>query len=390
MEIRYTTQKLPEYGLYFKHIPFMVNRQMQLVNTVNRYWREEIITNARWASKKTWRSYAERLYDFFAYLEDNDINWQHVDKHITGHYRCYLQTQGPNGKPLHPNTIYDRIRCVDAFYKWALTQKLIAELPFSYRNTRQQRGFLFQANRKTFDTLQNRALPKRQQRIDRIPTREEIATWLRYLPTKRDQLIAWLIIESGLRREEAIYLNCAVLPQPDSTQGHHHETITLALDPKITPTKGSKYRTVEITRNLFLKLHQYRYSEQRLTYCKRYYEQYNIEPTVLFLSRNAEPLSLSRLDKACQKASTNSGINIHPHLLRKTFATHTLLFRKQALGGDTATRLWLMARMGHTSFETTQLYVELGQDLARREIAVMDEYQCYLANLMEDSIDGCN
>jgi len=390
MEIRYTSKALPEQGLYFSGIPFLINQKMQLVDVVNQYWREEIIHNASWESKKTWRSYAERLCDFFAYLEDNQLDWQKVDKHITGQYRCYLQTQGVRGKPLHPNTIYDRIRCIDAFYKWALNEKLIDELPFSYRNVRRQRGYLFQTSTRTFETLQNRAAPKRKTKIARIPTREEIGAWCQHLPTWRDKLIAWLIIESGLRREEAVYLNPQVLPYPNQKNSQTHQTLSIALDPAMTPTKGSKHRTIEITYPLFLKLHQYRFSESRLRLSKRYVKCHGEEPKVLFLSRNAEPMALSRLDKAFQVASCSSGIAIYPHLLRKTFATHTLLFRKEALGGETATRLWLMARMGHASFETTQLYVELGQALSRREVSTMDHYQLYLSKLMEDATHECD
>jgi site-specific recombinase XerD len=81
---------------------------------------------------------------------------------------------------------------------------------------------------------------------------------------------------------------------------------------------------------------------------------------VLFLNYQAEPLSERGVQKLLQKYVKLSGITkkISPHSLRHTFATYT------AERGVSPYQLqqWL----GHRNFNTTQIYVHLGKQNARR------------------------
>lgn len=153
-------------------------------------------------SPKTWRTYAYRLCDFFAYLEDNGIAFDEVNKLITAKYREYLLTAGASGKPLSSTTVAAYIQCIDAFYRWGLEQGWVSELPFHYKQRRLSKSPVFQPMARTFIGQINATAPKAKTRAIRIPTQEELRQFVRSLPTWRDRLMVWLGLETGMRFEE--------------------------------------------------------------------------------------------------------------------------------------------------------------------------------------------
>ena len=84
------------------------------------------------------------------------------------------------------------------------------------------------------------------------------------------------------------------------------------------------------------------------------------EHRVLFTNRFAEPMGVRSIQKLVERYRRGAGIarRITPHSLRHTFATH------KARQGVNAFQL--RDYMGHATVATTQLYVHLGQDEARK------------------------
>ena len=84
------------------------------------------------------------------------------------------------------------------------------------------------------------------------------------------------------------------------------------------------------------------------------------EGAPLFLNRGGGRLSQRRIQLIVRKYALAAGIDtrVHPHLLRHTFATY------KAEKGVSAYQLqqWL----GHANLNTTQIYVHLGKQNARK------------------------
>lgn len=79
----------------------------------------------------------------------------------------------------------------------------------------------------------------------------------------------------------------------------------------------------------------------------------------VFLNQTGKPMVMATVQSIIQHARKRSGIKrLHFHLIRHTFATNFLLHAK---GSD----FELQAILGHSSIETTQIYVHLAQELAR-------------------------
>jgi len=114
--------------------------------------------------------------------------------------------------------------------------------------------------------------------------------------------------------------------------------------------KGSKSRVVELEKKAATAIKRYLAARPQTGYEE------------LFLNQYGEPFSRQGIAKLVKKYLVAAGIKkaASVHSLRHTFATH------KAMRGASPYRLrdWL----GHANLNTTQLYVHLGRESARREM----------------------
>ncbi|HBO6058526.1 TPA: site-specific integrase, partial [Pseudomonas aeruginosa] len=184
------------------------------------------------------------------------------------------------------------------------------------------------------------------------------------LSPRRTQLVAYLMLLCGLRREEACALDVRVLPTP---AGHSpSKAIKMTLDPSLTPTKGSKERWVMVPYDLAGHLFDYMMRD-RPKLAGMYHKRHGAETTRLFLTRDGAELSLDGLDVTFQRASAKSGVKCTPHRLRHTFGTYEFLRMSERRGTDGALH-WVRDRLGHSSITTTEVYVHAADLLKHDEV----------------------
>ncbi|MFZ3532734.1 site-specific integrase [Vibrio harveyi] len=180
--------------------------------------------------------------------------------------------------------------------------------------------------------------------------------------TKATELIFRLCVEAGLRIDEAIHF-----PAHDIGKADYSDLDTVPI--KITRTKGSKPRTVDIPIELYEELEIYKESNARLTNLNKRNELIQsgeVLDTVeyLFISNKGTPYSgntlethFSNLRKLIREVDSTWYYRIHD--LRSTFATHWLWLesQKRTVGYD-----FLMDElaelMGHASTSTTEKYIK--------------------------------
>ncbi|MEZ9587527.1 integrase [Vibrio cyclitrophicus] len=180
--------------------------------------------------------------------------------------------------------------------------------------------------------------------------------------TKATELIFRLCVEAGLRIDEAIHF-----PAHDIGKADYSDLDAVPV--KITRTKGSKERTVEIPIELYEKLERYKESNARLTNLNKRNELVQSGEVLdaveyLFISNKGTPYSgntlethFSNLRKQIREVDSSWYYRIHD--LRSTFATHWLWqeSQKRAVGYD-----FLMDElaelMGHASTTTTEKYIK--------------------------------
>lgn len=179
---------------------------------------------------------------------------------------------------------------------------------------------------------------------------------------KATGLIFLLCVEAGLRIDEAIHFPAHYIGKADYSNLD-------AVPVKITHTKGSKPRTVDIPIELYEELEIYKESNARLTNLNKRNELVQsgeVLDTVeyLFISNKGTPYSsntlethFSNLRKQIREVDSSWYYRIHD--LRSTFATHWLWsesYKRQVSYDYLMGELAML--MGHSSTSTTEKYIK--------------------------------
>lgn len=365
MKLFFTDAQFTLNGVSRPNIPFLVDAEMELVAAPNQYLRFIATVKGRTRSENTWRTYGNHLYEFFSFLESNELSWDAVDQNQLAAWRDVMLE-----RHCGRNTVNQRLRCVHAFYDWAVRTGKTHTMPFSKEDiwVAKPRGFLahidasggrFSANELTLQT--DKGVPK-------FLHMNKAIRFLEAMTHPRLKLMGYLGLLTGMRREEIVGLDYRVLPNP---AGHDTDKqLPMTLDATMTPTKGHKTRTVMLPFDLAVALWDYflrDWPKLNAVYKRRN----GRETTRLFLSTAGDELSIRYLNNAFSKVGTKTGIQCNPHMLRHTFGTYELLRMSQKEGQSKAL-LWVRDRMGHSSISTTEKYIH-AVDLVRHDD--VDGYQ---------------
>lgn len=158
----------------------------------------------------------------------------------------------------------------------------------------------------------------------------------------RNWLVVHLMLDAGLRRSEVVGLRCGDI---DMDKGIIF----------IRGGKGDKNRMVLLPSCIRGRL-------------PRYQPNRNDPDGALFLCRGGRPITLETIKDMFGRLKKAAGIpRLHPHLLRHTFATSFIYY-----GGRSYD---LMFWLGHSSLNTTQIYVDLSAacKLLRLDIYKIDD-----------------
>lgn len=370
MKLFQTDSDLIIAGIPRPGIPFFCDTEMELVAAPNQYLRYIATVKGRTRSVRTWQTYGNHLLDYFAFLEDNDLKWDGVEQTQIAAWRDAMLERNCSR-----NTANQRLLCVDRFYHWAIKQGLSHSMPFSKEEVwvAKPKGFLahVDVSKGRFDandlTMQSYKTPPKFLSLDKA------ISFLEALSPRRVRLMGYLMLLTGMRREEVVELDYRVVPNPagcDDTKA-----IPMKLDAEITKTKGNKTRVVMVPYDLATALFDY-FTFEWPKLLKMYKARYGEETTRFFLSSDGELLSMHGLNGVFQRFSKKTGVHCHPHMLRHTFGTYELL-RMTRTKGDSQALLWVRDRMGHSSITTTEKYIHAA-DLIKH-----DAIDGYVADVCE-------
>ena len=193
--------------------------------------------------------------------------------------------QGARG-PLSRSTVRSYVRAVRVFLAWAQTPEGGAA-----------------------DVGASPRLPRPEQKVLDVLTREEIQTMENAAKTERDKLIVRVLADCGLRLGEVLALRAEDLWEPRRAE--------FALKVR---GKGSRDRVVPLAPGLYRRLRRYlgaRGAERR-------------DPVFVALRKGADgaypPLTKSGLEQAIRAIAREAGIEkrVYPHVFRHSFATEWL------------------------------------------------------------------
>jgi integrase/recombinase XerD len=136
-------------------------------------------------------------------------------------------------------------------------------------------------------------------------------------------------------------------------------------------TKGGKPRVLYVSRHLMKDLHHYavHYRGQRASLSKDVHRP-------LFLNQAGEPFSADgkSLDRIVRLIGQKAGLKVWTHMLRHTYATHTLVVLQRNRAANRIEPLvFLQQQLGHASIQTTMAYLHLINEVADDAVLAYDE-----------------
>lgn len=365
MKLFLTDSSFVVAGVPRPNIPFLCDDEMELVPAANLYLRYIATIKGRTRSEQTWQTYGNHLLDFFGFLEANDLKWDTVEQTQIAAWRDAMLD-----RDCTRNTANQRLRCVHAFYDWAMKFGITHSRSFPKDNVwvAKPKGFLAHVDASGGQFDANSLTVQTHKHVPQFLHMDKAIRFLDAMTPYRLRLMGYLMLLTGMRREEVVDFDYRVVPNPagcDDTKA-----IPMTLDATITKTKGNKTRVVMVPYDLAAVLFEY-FTFEWPKLLKRHKATFGAETTHFFLSRDGKPLSLYGLNGAFRRFSAKTGIYCHPHMLRHTFGTYELL-RMSQNKSESQALLWVRDRMGHSSITTTEKYIHAADLIKHDDV---DGYQ---------------
>lgn len=360
MELMWATEDLVIGGRRYAGFPILLHDSMESCFEVNLFFRDYLLRGSI-GSKKSWPSTGRALYDYFSFLQAHGLDWRGVDrgeaKALVAAFRDYCMDEGG----LARSTTRQRLIYVCAFYVYAQKQGWVTRLPFDYedRTVTRSRGFLAHVDASGGKARTNNVMPRAHKQLPKFLSKDEIKALLSAAENPHHIMIIRTGLLTGLRREELATFPLAYVFDPDNA-GRRERNIRISLDPGDghgMKTKGMKPRDIVVTRAFMSVLHRYavqkRGERASLSTAKH---------ASLFLNKAGEPYSEDgkRIGRIVRDLGKRIGLKVHPHMLRHTYATHTLVALQRNRGSVTVEPLVFVQRqLGHRSINTTMVYLHL-------------------------------
>jgi len=275
------------------------------------------------ASSHTVNNYAsdiigtQNTIGFFTFLETKGVkSLDDVDRTLVREYLSYLME-----KKLAKTTIARKISAIRSFYKYLVREGILSSNPLEQATT-----------------------PKLDKRLPSFLTIEDTEKLLNASdttkpPGKRDRAILELLYASGIRVSELVQLNL--------------EQINFYTREIRVWGKGSKERVVLMGEPAVNAIKEYiNYGRPELLSGKT--------SEALFVNKYGNRILARRIQKIIDKCAHACGIdkNVHPHMLRHSFATHML---------DSGADLRVVQELlGHADLSSTQIYTHITKSHAKK------------------------
>ncbi|WP_085709503.1 MULTISPECIES: site-specific integrase [unclassified Pseudomonas] len=372
MELTWSTEAFIMSGRSYSGFPILLWDSMNSCNPANSFFRY-YLKRGTIASKKTWPSIGRALYDFFSFLQAHDLDWRDVErgeaKSLPAAYRDYCLEECQ----LARSTTRQRLLYVCKFYEYAQHQGWVDRLPFSYeeRITKRAPGYLAHIDASGGRRLSIDVMPRQHSTTPKFLVMHEIKALLAAAKNPHHRMMIRFGLQTGLRREEiASFPLIYVFDAVNSNRKERNVRIPLnPHDGNGMLTKGSKPRDIYISRRFLLELHRYavQIRGERASLNNNNHKQ-------LFLNQFGEPFADDGkgIERIVRNLGIRIGIKAYPHILRHSYATHTLI-ALQKTRDSIDPLVFLQRQLGHRSIHTTMVYLHLVNEMADNAVLAYDD-----------------
>lgn len=271
------------------------------------------------SSHYTIENYKRDLDEFFVFLEEQKI----MDVADAEYFDARIFLTKLYERNLSKRSVSRKISCLRSFYKFLVREGVVRENPFALVT-----------------------LPKKEQKLPRFFYEDELKTLFSSINKEtpmglRDLALLEVLYATGIRISE-----CCDIKMQD---------VDFSLGTILVHGKGKKDRYVPFGQYAHTALLEYiQKTRTQITSAKEKSHPY------LFISNRGDPLSIRGARyvlNECMKKAAMKG-NIHPHMLRHSFATHLLNH-----GADLRT---VQELLGHSKISSTQIYTHVTKEQLKK------------------------
>ncbi|CRM96488.1 Tyrosine recombinase XerD [Pseudomonas sp. 22 E 5] len=372
MELVWSTEDFVIAGQPYPGFPILLWDTMESCVQANLFFRNYLLRGAI-GSKKSWPNTGRAIYDFFSFLQAHQLDWRDVDrgeaKSLVAAYRDYCLVTCK----LASNTTRQRLTYICKFYEFALKERWVTRLPFDYEEitVKRETSFLEHTNASGGKVMANDVMPRRHKTLPKFLAISEIKSLLASVENPHHRMMMRLALHTGLRREELATFPMEYVFDPEKA-GRTERNLRLRLDPfdgSGMVTKGSKPRDVFVSRKFLAEL--YRYAS------KVRGERASLSKTPqkpLLLNKTGKSYGDGKsLNRIINDSGKRVGIKVNTHMLRHTYATHTLIGLQRNRSKNLDPLVFLQRQLGHSSIQTTMLYLHLVNDMADEVVLAYDD-----------------
>lgn len=358
MRLFLSDENMVVQGRAFVGFPLLVHKNGTAVEPAQSFLWDVLTANGRAQSPLTWAKYGRDIYDYFAFLDANGLDWQAIPDRgmpsIVDWYRDW--SKGEIG--LDSVTINARLRLVARFYRWAQQMDLIRQLPFRYQVVRVSRtpGFLAHLDASSNMVALPRAMLPQKSALIKFLTMDQVLVCLGVLSNITHRLMFELMVRCGLRQIECrtfpVRYLCDPAKRRDLVPG---QMIRLPLSERDMKLKYDKPRAIDVPYDLMEDLWWYAARHRK---SRQQAAGAGATSSCLFLTQNGTPYGDTALTDIFADLEKRVGFRVRPHMLRHTYGTYTL-WKLRKVGFEGEPLLYVRDRMGHSSVSTTSIYLHL-------------------------------
>lgn len=364
LRLVFSTDDLRIHGVRYAGFPLILDEEMRPIEPATSFLLKTCIKNGKARSPNTWARYGQDLYDFFGFLNaSTSLDWKRPPAVAEiGPIEAY-RDWAVSECGCAVSTVNHRLRTIRRFYEWCVDEKILPAVPFDYTTAHVPRGPKFLEHVDVSGTQMQTPefmLAEVSEPIS-VLSRGQISQALEALAeNETHRLLFRLIVNTGLRSDEARSFPESYVFNPRGRKDLRDSSIVrVHLRPRDMRLKGGKGRAIDIPIALMEDMYWWsvRQRPQRVG-CPTA----GSGPSSLFVTENGTPFSEPALMDVFRRLSKKVGYRVRPHLLRHTYATHTLYFlRLIKWRGEPL--LYIKRRLGHSSLSSTMKYLHLLDEL---------------------------
>ncbi|BCQ39434.1 integrase [Erwinia rhapontici] len=371
MRLVFATKDLTLAGRSFEGFPLLIRSDGWPVQPAQSFLWHTLIESGESLSPLTWEAYGRRLYDYYAFLEANNLAWNdETPAHglsVISRYRDWSIGE----LALDPRTVNNRLALIVRFYRWAKQQNLIKMLPFSEKRGRvvSHSGLLSHITRQGKEGSKASIMVREQKRLTKFLTKDQVKVCLALDADPSHQILFHLMVRTGLRSCEARSFPLKYVFNPRLKNAlRRGQMISVALDPSDMQIKYDRPRIIDVPWSLMEDMWSYSLHQREMRNSRG-----DRSVTALLLTNEGRQYSKDAVVDIMKSYERKCGFYVRAHMLRHTYGTYTLLALRKTKEFEGEPLMYVRDRLGHSDVQTTMIYLHLINQLEAQSVLAYED-----------------